>query len=40
MELSFEDLGLDAFEQLWVELLQPLVLLYARHGKRETGDVP
>jgi len=33
VELSFEDLGLDTLEQLWVELLEPLILLYAHHGK-------
>ena len=27
VELSFKDLGLDTFEQLWIELLEPLVLL-------------
>ena len=34
MELSFEDLGLDTFEQFWVELFQPLVLLHTRHPLR------
>ena len=40
VELSLEDLGLDAFEQLWVELLEPLVLLSARHGKHKTVKIP
>jgi len=40
VELSFEDLGLDTFEQFWVELLEPFVLLYARYGKHETRDTP
>ena len=33
MELSFKDFGFDAFEQFWVEFLEPFVLLYVYHGK-------
>jgi hypothetical protein len=40
VELSFENLDLDTFEQLRVELLKPLVLLYARRDKHETKDMP
>jgi len=39
VELSFKDLGLDTFEQLWVELLEPLVLLCAGHSKYETKEI-
>ena len=40
VELSFENLGLDTFEQLWVELLEPLVLLYVPHGKYKAKEIP
>ena len=39
VELSFKDLGLDTFEQLWVEFLEPLVLLYAHHSKYERKEI-
>ena len=39
VELSFKDLGLDTLEQLWIELLEPLVLLYVRHCKYETKEI-
>ena len=40
VELALEDLGLDTFEQLWVEFFEPLVLLYVFHSQRGSGDMP
>ena len=40
VELALDDLGLDTFEQLWVEFFEPLVLLCALHSQRETEDTP
>ena len=39
VELSFENLGFNTLEQLRVELLEPLVLLYASYDKRETMTI-